>query len=452
MSAPPSGHIRLATASPATQPAGTAATLPQLEALARRAAANKADLLLLPEAYLGGYPRGADFGAVIGGRSAQGRAEYAAYFRQAVDLGDVVGPSAAGAGEAWIHRELPSTSPEGAETSGTAARGDGTREELERIASQTGVFLVTGLVERAGGSLYCAAVYVDPSRGVIGKRRKVMPTATERLIWAQGGAATLKAVSTVIRGTRINMAAAICWESYMPMLRQALYAQNVNLYLAPTADARDAWGSLMRTVGCEGRCFVVSSNMAVREKQAGENGHNDQQQVNGRRGRRDSCITEEGHEIALPAGGRRSSCVTQEGHEIVLPREKSASTSPTGARKTRRKSVIVEDGNEVVLGCDDDTAMPEGLKPSVDWTNGTKKTNVEGSAWSCRGGSSIVGPFGDVLAGPQWEDDEGIIYADVNFEDCVGGRLDLDAGSSYSRNDSFKFSVEGLDLEPLPYY
>ncbi|KAF3349437.1 Amidophosphoribosyltransferase [Verticillium dahliae VDG2] len=383
MSAPPTGHVRLATASPATHPDGTAATLSQLEAIARRAAANKADLLLLPEAYLGGYPRGADFGAIIGGRSAKGRAEYAAYFRQAIDLGD-----------------------------------------------------------RAGGSLYCSAVYVDPARGVIGKRRKVMPTATERLIWAQGGTATLKAVSTVIRGTRVNMAAAICWENYMPMLRQALYAQNVNLYLAPTADARDAWLSLMRSVGCEGRCFVVSSNMAVREKpSSGASGNGvqrqqqQQQQGNGVRGRQGSCITEEGH-------------------EIVLPGDKSASTSPTGARKARRKSVMVEDGHEVVLGCDDDngTSMPEGLKPSVDWTNGTKRADDAASGWSCRGGSSIVGPFGDVLAGPQWEDDETIIYADVNFEDCVGGRLDLDAGSSYSRNDSFKFSVEGLDLEPLPYY
>ncbi|CRK32736.1 hypothetical protein BN1708_016151 [Verticillium longisporum] len=309
MSAPPTGHVRLATASPATHSDGTAATLSQLEAIARRAAANKADLLLLPEAYLGGYPRGADFGAIIGGRSAKGRAEYAAYFRQAIDLGD------------------------------------------------------------------------------------------------------------------------------------ALYAQNVNLYLAPTADARDAWLSLMRSVGCEGRCFVVSSNMAVREKpSSGASGNGvqrqqQQQQGNGVRGRQGSCITEEGH-------------------EIVLPGDKSASTSPTGARKARRKSVMVEDGHEVVLGCDDDNSksMPEGLKPSVDWTNGTKRADDAASGWSCRGGSSIVGPFGDVLAGPQWEDDETIIYADVNFEDCVGGRLDLDAGSSYSRNDSFKFSVEGLDLEPLPYY
>jgi nitrilase len=53
-----------------------------------------------------------------------------------------------------------------------------------------------------------------------------------------------------------------------------------------------------------------------------------------------------------------------------------------------------------------------------------------------RGGSSIVSPFGDVLAGPQWEDDEGVIYADVDFDDCIRGRLDLDAAGSYSRYGS----------------
>ena len=159
--------IRLATASPSTQPT-TAKTLSLLSSIAQRAASHSVDVLLLPEAFLGGYPRGSSFGSVVGNRSSDGREEYAAYFESAVDLGDTVG-NGAGAGDKWVRRELSPT------TAGEEHRGDGTREELEKIAKETGVFIVTGCVERAGGSLYCAAVYVCPNLGIIGKRRKVMP-------------------------------------------------------------------------------------------------------------------------------------------------------------------------------------------------------------------------------------------------------------------------------------
>jgi nitrilase len=220
-------------------------------------------------------------------------------------------------------------------------------------------------------------------------------------------------VTTTIRGIRINLAAAICWENYMPLLRQSLYAQNINLYLAPTADNREAWLGLMRTVGVEGRCFVVSSNMCQpKDSTVATNGH-------ARRERRGSCLTEEGFEIALPK-------------------------SPT---RRRRKSVFDQEGNEIVLGCDDDGEAPAARPEAIPETAAITSK----SEFLSRGGSSIVSPFGDVLAGPQWEDPDGLLYADVDFRDCIRGRLDLDAAGSYSRNDSFKFSVEGLNLDPLPY-
>lgn len=164
--------IRLGTASPGSQATKTE-TLAQLEQFARRAADKKVDILLLPEAFLGGYPRGTHFGCAIGSRTQEGRDEYLRYFHSAIDLGDTVGDGA-GAGEAWLNRTLPSDAAQGAEDN---RRGDGTREELERIARETGVFLVTGLIEKAGGSLYCSVVYVCPERGTIGKRRKVMPVS-----------------------------------------------------------------------------------------------------------------------------------------------------------------------------------------------------------------------------------------------------------------------------------
>ena len=183
-SSPPTmapSRIRLGTASPGTQPP-TAETLAQLEGLARQAASKNIDILLLPEAYIGGYPRGTHFGCLIGSRSDEGREEYLRYFQSAVDLGDTVGDGA-GAGQAWVNRELPSDAVSGSDGGKELLnkRGDGTREELERIARDNQMFIVVGLIEKAGGSMYCSVVYVCPDLGIIGKRRKVMPVSAPPL-------------------------------------------------------------------------------------------------------------------------------------------------------------------------------------------------------------------------------------------------------------------------------
>ncbi|KAK3370819.1 carbon-nitrogen hydrolase [Lasiosphaeria ovina] len=449
--APPT-RIRLGTASPGTA-ATTAETLAQLAQITRRAAVKGIDVLLLPEAYIGGYPRGTAFGSVMGSRSREGRDEYLRYFQSAVDLGDSVGEGGAGAGAAWLRRELGGlgdAAPPGASLDGSPdakMRGDGTREQLELIARQTGVFLVTGCIEKAGGSMYCAVVYVCPRLGVIGKRRKVMPTGIERLVWAQGSPATLRAVTTTIRGVRINLAAAICWENYMPLVRQSLYAQNINLYLAPTADGRDTWLPLMRTAAIEGRCFVVTANMCVREPTAGSTAH---PTANGTHSSDSDAVDDLPDPDPFVGGNRRSSCVTEEGFEIALPSPPPLPPQQPrhpASQTKRRQSVFDKNGNEIVL-CGN---SPKAQRPSVANGHQPAASASSDKKFVSRGGSAIVSPFGDVLAGPQWEDDEGIIYADVDFDDCIRGRLDLDTAGSYSRNDSFKFSVEGLDLTPLPY-
>ncbi len=353
----------------------------------------------------------------------------------------------------------------------------------------------------------------------------VLQTGTERLIWGQGQPSSLRAVTTTIRGVKLTLAAAICWENYMPLLRHSLYSQNVNLYLAPTADARDTWLSLMRTVACEGRCFVLSANQCVREKDlpewihgktveehpaadedskeryyrrrsvATESGHEialptdendfleeaiigDEEYMNGRLYRRkSSVVTEHGHEIVLPALGekqalrraasngddtinntrraRKESFVTEDGHEIALPSDGSKSyaaramgggdESMNGIGHGRKQSFVTEDGHEIICpsigkGKAGKAAKGYGLEKA-------KSTESEAglagpSEFACRGGSCIIAPTGEVLAGPLWEKQNELLMVDVDFDDCLRGRLDLDVAGSYSRCVSHVFRAQ----------
>ncbi|PYH41583.1 nitrilase [Aspergillus saccharolyticus JOP 1030-1] len=357
-----SRKVTVAVAQASTQ-STLAATLDALHRVTRHAAARGVHLILFPEAYLGGYPRTCDFRTAVGFRLPHGRDQFLEYFNSAVDLGD----TPAGAGDDWVNRKLPLPR-------NKDYRGDGTRETLERISRETGVFIACGVIEKAGGSLYCSAVYVDPRDGMLGKRRKVMPTASERLIWAQGSPSTLKAVTTELNGVKLTIGAAICWESFMPMLRQSLYAQGVNIYLAPTADSRDTWLPLVRTIAGEGRTFVLTANQCVRRRE-------------------------------LPGW------ITKAGSKDA-----------------------VENGDEYIS----------------------------------RGGSCIIGPLGEVVREPIWEvctDDAAssedlndpaleaaVSISEIDLDDCDRGKLDLDVTGHYSRNDAFKLTVEGLDLNPPPFH
>ncbi|USW51932.1 Putative carbon-nitrogen hydrolase, nitrilase/Cyanide hydratase [Septoria linicola] len=391
-------------------------TLDDLAATTRRAASKNVDLILFPEAYLGGYPRTAAFGATVGSRTDEGREQFLNYFKACVDLGD----TPLGAGDDWLKRKLPIAE-------GKEYRGDGTREFLEKVARETGVFIVTGLVEKAGGTLYCGVVYVCPRQGVLGKRRKVMPTGSERLVWGQGSPSTLKAVTTTIRGVRLTLAAAICWENMMPLLRYSLYSQNVNLWLAPTADARDTWLSLMRTVGNEGRCFVLSAISCQKKKNlpgwvTGEGTTASPSAVKGT----DPATLANGS-LSPARGRRRSTIVKEDQHELVLP--------SLSEEKQQQKSHSEQE--QVVAG--------------ILAKSNANSSSASGEEFVCRGGSCIIGPMGQVLQEPLWEvEDGGLLIQEADFEDCERGRLDLDVAGSYSRNDAFKLTVEGLDLNPPP--
>ncbi|MWV26882.1 carbon-nitrogen hydrolase family protein [Aurantiacibacter rhizosphaerae] len=271
--------------------------------LIAQAAAKGARLIVFPEAFLGGYPKGASFGTPVGMRKPEGREDYRRYHASAIDL-------------------------DGQEVA-----------LLEEVVAATDTFVVIGVIERDGGTVYCTALFFDGEKGLVAKHRKLMPTGAERLIWGFGDGSTLPVIETQLG----RIGAVICWENYMPMLRMAMFDQGVTLYCAPTADDRDAWEGSMRHVALEGRCFVLSACQHIT------------------RG-------------AYP------------------------------------------DDYDCALGDDPETVL-------------------------LRGGSLIVDPLGEVLAGPDFSG-ETILYATIDPDAVVRGKYDFDVTGHYSRPDIFQLSVD----------
>ena len=280
-----------------------AATTEKAIRLIRECAQNGAQLVLFPEAFIPAYPRGLSFSTVVGHRKPQGRDLWQRYYENCVPV-----PGA-------------------------------TTQKLGQAIRQAGVYLAMGVVERDGGTLYCTTLYFGPDGSLLGKHRKLKPTAAERLIWGEGDGSTLKVIDAEFG----RFGGLICWENYMPLARMAMYAKGVEIYLAPTADSRDTWQATLRHIACEGRCFVLGCNQFV----------------------------------------------TKDLYPTDLP------------------------------GIEELADQPEVM---------------------CRGGSAIIGPLGDVIAGPLY-DQEGLLYADLDMAEVARSKFDFDVVGHYARPDVFEFRI-----------
>lgn len=202
------------------------ATVERTCALTRDAADQGARLILFPEAFIPAYPRGLSFGVTVGNRTSEGRKLWQRYLENAVDV-----PSAA-------------------------------TEKLGQAARRARAYLAVGVIERdekSRGTLYCTLLYFGPDGRLLGKHRKLKPTAAERLIWGEGDGGTLTVLSTELG----RLGGLICWENYMPLARTAMYEKGIEIYLAPTADARESWQSTLVHIALEGRCYVLGCNQFV---------------------------------------------------------------------------------------------------------------------------------------------------------------------------------------------
>ena len=271
---------------------------------AEKASDKGVDLLVFPESFIPVYPAGLGFGTVVGSRTQAGRKQFREYWENSVD---VPGPDT---------------------------------DRIGQIAREYSLFIVMGVTERDSISktLYCTLLYFDPEGNLLGKHRKMKPTAAERIVWGEGDGTTLTTFDTDLG----KVGGLICWENYMPLARMAMYSKGIEIYVAPTADSRDSWNSTMVHIAREGRCYVIGCNQYL----------------------------------------------TKSHYPDQFQRE------------------LADDRPEVLS----------------------------------RGGSVIVSPTGEVLAGPLYNK-EGLLTAVVTEEQLVESRMDFDVTGHYSRDDIFEFSV-----------
>jgi len=272
---------------------------------------------VFPEAFIGGYPCEQSFGAVVGARTAspEGLEGFKTYYNQAIEV-----PSAA-------------------------------TDKIAAIAKKHNMFLVVGVIERVVGTLYCCAIFVHPTKGLLGKHRKLVPTAAERLVWGYGDATTLPVLEETFTTAKkeevsAKISATICWENYMPLLRTFYYSKGVQIYCAPTVDSRPVWQHTMINIAHEGRCYVLAPCQFAQQRH-------------------------------YPEG------------------------YPIGPNK----------------------ADPEGVMIA--------------------GGSVIIDPQGVVLAGPL-RGEEGVLSADIDLDEYIKGKFDMDTTGHYARHDIFELKVKGL--------
>ena len=302
--------VQVAVVQAAAVPFDTDACVDKAVRLIGEAAATGAKVIVFPEAFIVGYPKGLNYGLAVGARDSAGREEFRIYLDAAIEV-----PS-------------PHT------------------ERLGEAAATHGAYVVMGVIEREQGTCYCTVLFFSPDGRLLGKHRKLMPTALERMIWGFGDGSTLTAVDSPYG----PIGSVICWENYMPMLRMAMYSKNVALYCAPTADDRETWLPTMRHIALEGRCFVLTACQFIRKKD-------------------------------------------------------------------------FPDTVRVSLGDSPDSVL-------------------------MRGGSAIVSPFGQVLAGPHF-DGETILTATLDLCEIARGKFDLDVVGHYSRPDVFQLHVNETPMRPV---
>ncbi|XP_038701698.1 bifunctional nitrilase/nitrile hydratase NIT4A-like [Tripterygium wilfordii] len=204
----------------------TPATIDKAERLVAGAAAYGSQLVVFPEAFVGGYPHNLIVGDVTSINAAEKNEKFMKYLASAID---VPGPEV---------------------------------DRLAKIAGTYKVHLVIGVVERSGLYLFSTVLYFDSLGQFLGKHRKLIPLASDCAVWCSGE----KSALPVYEAPFGRIGGLICWDNKIPLLRTELYGKGVEIYCAPTTESREIWRSSMTHIALEGGCFVLSANQFCKRK------------------------------------------------------------------------------------------------------------------------------------------------------------------------------------------
>ncbi|MBP2024719.1 carbon-nitrogen hydrolase family protein [Peptoniphilus stercorisuis] len=273
--------------------------------LVKEASEKKVDFIVFPELFIPGYPYGMTFGFTVGSRGENGRKNWKMYYDNSIIV-------------------------PGKET-----------EELAKAAKEANCYISIGVSERDidTATLYNSNLIFSPDGELISVHRKLKPTGSERVVWGDAN----KHYFPVVNTPWGNTGSLICWESYMPLARVALYEKGITIYLAPNTNDNEEWQSTIKHIAIEGHCYFINSNLFFTKDMYPDNLYD------------------------------------------------------------------IEDINKL-----DDIV--------------------------CRGGSSIVDPYGHYEVEPVW-DKEAILYADLNMDKVPMSRMEFDVCGHYARPDVLELKI-----------
>lgn len=191
--------------------------------LIEQAANQNAELIVFPELFIPGYPYGMTFGFRVGSRNESGRKDWKLYYDNSIVVGE-------------------------AET-----------KQIASAAKQAHAYISIGVSERDAitGTLYNTNLFFSPEGDLIAVHRKLKPTGTERVVWGDAD----KGYFPVAKTPWGVMGSLICWESYMPLARAALYEKGICLYISPNTNDNPEWQATIQHIALEGRCYVINCDM-----------------------------------------------------------------------------------------------------------------------------------------------------------------------------------------------